>query len=309
MKDVDLNLLTALDVLLREGSVTGAARRLGLSFSAMSRTLSRLRETTGDPLLVRAGRRLVPTPHAMALRDRVRLLTDEVHAVLRPAATDLDTSSLDLTFTIRAGGGFVDMLSTAVVEAISRAAPRVRLRFTPKLDRDPLLLREGPVDLEISKRGTSAPEMRRQFLFRDKYVGVARSGHPLLAGGKVTPKRYAACRHVAASHFGEFSEPVDDALDERGVSRAIQVVVPGYTDAMQVAANSDLIALVPRSSLGNAFVKDRAASLGICRFDIPVRMPEILISALWHPRVDADPAQRWLRQVVISVCKSAYPTT
>jgi DNA-binding transcriptional LysR family regulator len=309
MKDVDLNLLTALDVLLREGSVTGAARRLGLSFSAMSRTLSRLRETTGDPLLVRAGRRLVPTPRATALRDRVRLLTDEAHAVLRPAATDLDTSTLDLTFTIRAGGGFVDMLSTAVVEAISQAAPRVRLRFTPKLDGDPLLLREGPVDLEISKRGTSAPELRRQFLFRDKYVGVARSGHPLLAGGKVTAKRYAACRHVASSHLGEFSEPVDDALEELGLSRVVQVVVPGFPDAMQVAANSDLVALVPRSSLGNAFVKDRAASLGLSSFDIPVRMPEILISALWHPRVDADPAQRWLRKVVISVCKSAYPAT
>jgi DNA-binding transcriptional LysR family regulator len=107
-------------------------------------------------MLVRAGRRLVPTPHAIALRDRVRLLADEVHAVLRPAATDLDTSSLDLIFTIRAGGGFVNMLSTAVVEAISQAAPHVRLRFTPKLDGDPLLLREGHVDLEISKRSTAS---------------------------------------------------------------------------------------------------------------------------------------------------------
>lgn len=307
MKDVDLNLLPALDALLREGSVTGAARRLGLSFSAMSRTLSRLRETTGDPLLVRAGRRLVPTPHAMALRDRVRLLTDQVHAVLRPATTDLDTSSLDLTFTIRAGGGFVEMLSTVVVEAIAQAAPRVRLRFMPRLDGDPMLLREGPVDLEISKRGTTAPEMRRQFLMRDKYMGVARRGHPLVTGGKVTSKRYAACRHVASSHFGEFSEPVDEALGELGLRRAVQVVVPGYPDAMQVAAHTDLIALVPHSSLGNAFMKDRAASLGLCSFDIPVRMPEILICALWHPRVDADPAQRWLRQTVISACKSAYP--
>ncbi len=307
MNDVDLNLLPALDVLLREGSVTGAARRLGLSFSAMSRTLSRLRETTGDPLLVRAGRELVPTPHALALRDRVRLLTDEVHAVLRPATTVFDMSSLDLTFTIRAGGGFVDLLSAAVVEAVGKAAPRVRLRFMPKLDGDPLLLREGPVDLEISKRGTSAPELRRQFLFRDKYVGVARIGHTLLTGGKVTPKRYAGCRHVASSHFGEFSEPVDDALEELGLSRTVQVIVPGYPDAMQVAANSDLIAIVPRSSLGNKFLKDRAVSLGLCSFDIPVRMPEILISAFWHPRVDADPAQRWLRKVVISVCKSAYP--
>ncbi len=308
MKNVDLNLVSALDVLLKEGSVTGAARRCGLSFSAMSRTLSRLRETTGDPLLVRAGRRLIPTPHAMALRDRVRLLNEEAHAVLRPAATALDTSTLSLTFTIRAGDGFVDMLSVPVIETVNLAAPHVSLRFMHKGDGDALLLREGPVDLEISKRGTSAPEMRRQFLFRDRYVGVARKGHPLVSSGKVTVKRYAACRHVASSHFGASSEPVDHALNQTGLHRTIQVEVPGYSDALRVAAHSDLLAIVPRSCLGNAFLKGRAATLGLCSFELPVRMPEMLITALWHPRVDADPAQRWLRKVVGSVCRKAYPS-
>lgn len=100
---------------------------------------------------------------------------------------------------------------------------------------------------------------------------------------------------------------MNDALGELELRRAIQVVVLGYPDAMQAAAHSDLIALVAHSSPGNAFMKDRAASLGLCSFDIPVRMPEILICAWWHPRVDANPAQRWLRQSVISACKSAYP--
>lgn len=177
MDSVDLNLLTALDVLLTEGSVTGAARRLGLSSSAMSRTLTRLRASTGDPLLVRAGRGLVPTSHAAALRDRVHSLTNEVRTVLRPTKTHLDVAALEL----------------------------------------------------------SAPEVRTQFLFRDKYVGIARVGHPLLEGGKVTPKRYAACNHVVASQLGEFSGPVDDALGELELRRAVRVVVPGYPDAMRVA--------------------------------------------------------------------------
>ena len=309
MDAVDLNLLSALDVLLAEGSVIAAARRLGLSSSAMSRTLLRLRRVTGDPLLVRAGRGLVPTPHAIALRARVHSLTLEAKSILRPAPAHLDLAALSLTFTVRAGEWFMEMLSSAIVRDITKAAPRVRLRFAPKRDSDPDLLRDGFVDLEIGKRGTSAPEIRTHFLFRDKYVGVARRGHPLLRSGKVTPKRYAACGHIVASQIAEFSGPVDGALEELQLRRAVQVVVPGFPDAMRIAASSDLIALVPRASLGNTLVKDRAATMGLQQFEIPVRMPELLISALWHPRVDADPAQRWLRQVVISVCKKAYPAT
>jgi DNA-binding transcriptional LysR family regulator len=112
---------------------------------------------------------------------------------------------------------------------------------------DSRLLREGLIDLEIGKRGISAPEVRTQLFFRDKYVGIARIGHPLLEGGKVTPKRYAACTHVVASQLGEFSGPVDDALEELEVRRAVRVVVPGYPDALRVASSSDLI--VPRNAL------------------------------------------------------------
>src|ERR1700679_618455 len=108
MADIDLNLLTSLDALLAEGSVVGAARRLGLSASAMSRTLARLRAVTGDPLLVRAGRGLVPTPHAAELRERVRNVALEAQAVLRPAVSGLDFGALERIFTIRANEGFLE---------------------------------------------------------------------------------------------------------------------------------------------------------------------------------------------------------
>lgn len=288
---MDLNLLTALDALLTEASVTGAARKLGLSVSAMSRTLTRLRTSTGDPLLVRAGRRLVLTPHAAALRDRVHSVASEVRTVLGSARTELDVASLNTTFTIRGGESFVEMLSSALVATITKAAPHVRLRFVPTHDTDPYRLREGQIDLWIGRRVVSGPEMRTQFLFRDKYVGVARIGHPLFTRG---PKQLAYV--VSAQPL----EGVDPKLD-------VRVVVPGFPDAIRVAANSELVALVPQSSLGNALVKD-AAPRGVRSFDLPIRIPDFPISAMWHPRLDADAAQRWFRQQVITLCKRAYPS-
>ncbi|VWC16006.1 LysR family transcriptional regulator [Burkholderia metallica] len=307
MDDIDLNLVTALDVLLSEGSVTGAARRLGLSTSAMSRTLTRLRLATGDQLLVRAGRKLVPTPHAAALRDRVHAIATEARAVLRPATADVDMATHAATFTIRAAASFMEMLSGPVVAALGEVAPQVRVRFVPKSDRDPQALRDGAVDLEIGKRGDDAPELHTRMLFHDWHVAVARAGHPLFASGRITPARYAACRHVIASQLGDFGGPADDPAAPAHPGHTVCVVVPGYPDAMRVAASTDLIALVPRSSLANAFSPGLTEALGLRSFEIPVRLPEILVSALWHPRMHGDPVHRRLRDAVIAVCQQAYP--
>jgi DNA-binding transcriptional LysR family regulator len=304
MEAVDLNLLVALDALLAEGSVLGAARRLGLSPSAMSRTLTRLRSATGDPLLVRAGRGLVPTPRAAELCDQVHELTRDVRKVLSPQASHLDVASLERTFTLRAGEGFVERFSAPLVAAVTAAAPGVRLRFAPKPDKDAGPLREGRIDLEIGVLGASAPEVRTQFLFRDNFAGAVRVGHPLLTG-PVTPERYAACRHVVASRKETFEGPVDAALAELGLEREIVAIVPGYPDAMRIARQSDLVALVPCSCLGDALASSDPLMHGLAGFELPVRTPEIVISAMWHPRVDADPAHRWLRGAVVAVCRRA----
>jgi len=305
MDQVDLNLLLALDALLAEGGVTGAAQRLGLSPSAMSRTLARLRSATGDPLLVRAGRGLVPTPYAAELRERVHELSRDVLAVLRPRVSQLDIASLERTFTIRANEGFVAALSASLVAAITEAAPRVRLRFAPKPEKDARPLREGQIDLEIGVLGAFAPEVRTQSLFRDRFVGVARIGHPLLSDTNISPERYAACDHVVASRKGKFTGPVDAALEELGLQRTVSVVVPGFPDAMRIARHSNFVALVPRSCLSNNLENDQTATAGLQSFELPVRTPEIVISAMWHPRMDADPAHRWLRDTVVSVCRTA----
>ena len=300
MDGIDLNLLPALDALLAEGSVTGAARRLRLSASAMSRTLTRLRAATGDPLLVRAGRGLVPTPRAAELRDQVHELSLEVRKVLSPNIGQLDVAALEQTFTIRAGEGFVERFSGALAVSVAQVAPRVCLRFAPKPDKQAGPLREARVDLEIGVLGAFAPEIRTKLLFRDEFVGAVRAGHPLLAG-QVTPERYAAARHVVTSRKDVFTGPVDEALDKLGLKREIVIVVPGYPDAMRIARQSDLVALVPRSCLGG----DAPLAECLVGFDLPVRTPEIAVSAMWHPRLDADPAHRWLREKLLEVCRDA----
>ncbi len=289
MPDADLNLLVALDALLAEGSVAGAARQLGLSASAMSRTLARLRAATGDPLLVRAGRGLVPTPRAAELRDRVRDVAEEARAVLRPAL-GLDLATLSRTFTIRANEGFLEQFAARLVAAVTTAAPGVRLRFAPKPDKDVQPLRLGLVDLDIGVLGETGPEVRVQALFRDRFIGVVRAGHALAAGA-MTPERYAACGHVVTSRRGRTVGPVDNVLSTLGLARVVVAVVPGFPAALAIARASDLVALVPERQTA-------AARGGMHSFPLPVQTEAVTVSQMWHPRLDADPAHQWMRSLV-----------
>jgi DNA-binding transcriptional LysR family regulator len=290
----DLNLLVTLDVLLQEGSVARAARRLRLSSSAMSRALARLRTTTGDPLLVRAGRGLVPTPRAIELRERVGQLVQDGTAVLRPAEA-LNLRQLVRTFTLRTSEGFVENFGPALIARVGKDAPGVRLRFVQKPDRDNAPLREGTVDLEtgvVAK--VTGPEVRAQALFRDRFVGVVRRGHPL-SKGKITSARYAAGRHIFVSRGGFDRGPIDEALEPLGLEREIATVVGGFATALALARASDLIASVPERHTG-------ILRAGMHSFPLPVSTPEVTVSLLWHPRLDADPAHRWLRGCVRDVC-------
>ena len=294
MSRPDLNLLVTLDVLLAEGNVTRAAKRLRLSPSAMSRALARLRETTGDPLLVRAGRGLVATPRAAELRERVGQLVQEAEAVLRPAEK-LDLKQLVRTFTLRTSEGFVENFGPTLIARIGEEAPGVRLFFVQKPNKDSAPLRDGTVDLETGVvEKTTAPELRVQALFRDRHVGVVRKSHPL-SKGKVTPARFANGRHIIVSRQGLEKGPVDDSLMALGLEREIVTIVDGFSTALALARASDLIASVPERHTGILRAEMHS-------FPLPVATPEFTISLLWHPRMDADPAHRWLRSHVKDVC-------
>jgi DNA-binding transcriptional LysR family regulator len=290
----DLNLLITLDVLLTEGNVTRAAIRLGLSPSAMSRSLARLRETTGDPLLVRAGRGLVPTPRAVELREKVSQLVVDTQAVLRPERAP-DLKQLVRTFTLRTSEGFAENFGSDLVARVNALAPGVRLRFVQKLDKDSAQLREGTVDLETGVvAAMMGPEVRAQALFRDRFVGVVRFGHSLNEG-EITPSRYSNGRHIGISRRGLEMRPIDEALGLLGLERDIAVVVAGFSTAVAMSRASDLIASVPERHTGNL----RA---GMHTFSLPFTTPDFTVSLLWHPRLHADAAHRWLRGLVVETC-------
>ncbi|GJL67544.1 MAG: LysR family transcriptional regulator [Nitrospirales bacterium] len=294
MSAPDFNLLVTLDAVLAEGSVARAAQRLRLSPSAMSRALARLRETIGDPLLVRAGRGLVPTPRALELREQVSRLVQDGEAVLRPAEK-LNLKQLVRTFTLRTAEGFVENFGPDLIARIGKEAPGVRLRFVQKPNKDSAPLRDGTVDLETGVvADTTAPEVRAQALFRDRFIGVVRMGHSL-SKGKITPLRYAAGRHIVVSRRGLDKGPIDEALEPFGLERKIVMIVGGFSTAVALARASDLIATVPERHTGNL----RA---GMHSFPLPVSTPEVTVSLLWHPRLDADLAHRWLRGHVRDIC-------
>lgn len=294
MPTPDLNLLVTLNAVLAEGSVARAAQRLRLSPSAMSRALARVREATGDPLLVRAGRGLVPTPRALELRERVGPLVQEAESVLRPVrAPDLGT--LVRTFTIRTREGFVESFGPRLLTRLGREAPGVRLRFVPKASRDMTPLRDGSVDLDTGVVGNAAgPEVQTQALFRDRFVGVVRKGHPL-SRGRMTPARFASAAHIGLTRRGLDRGPIDEALKAFGLERPIATVVGSFSTALSLARGTDLVASVPERHTA-------ALRAGLFSFRLPFAMPEITVSMLWHPRLHADPAHRWLRGVVREVC-------
>jgi DNA-binding transcriptional LysR family regulator len=197
-----------------------------------------VREATGDPLLVRAGQALVPTPRALELRERVGGLVQEAVAILRPADT-LDLSRLVRTFTLRTSEGFVENVGPELIARIGTEAPGVRLRFLTKSDRESVPLRDGSIDLETGVVGqATGPEIRTLVLFQDSFVGVVRPGHPL-GEGEVTPARYAAGRHILVSRRGLEEGPVDAALAPLGLRREIAMMVGGFSAALAMARRSE----------------------------------------------------------------------
>ncbi len=295
MSTPDLNMLFTLNAVLSEGSVVRASRRLRLSPSAMSRALARVRAATGDPLLVRAGRGLVPTPRALELREQVERLVDEAGAVLRPVRAP-DLIGVARVFTIRTSEGFVETFGPALIATAAKQAPGVRLHFVARQTRDGASLRDGSVDLETGVvDDDTRPELRQAPLFTDRLVGVVRRGHPL-AGSRVTPRRFAAAGHIGISRKTVDDGRVDAALESLGLARAIVTSVSGFSTAIAVARGSDLVATVPERHTA-------ALRANMHTFDLPVTVPGFTVSMLWHPRMHADAVHQWLRACIRDVAQ------
>jgi DNA-binding transcriptional LysR family regulator len=293
----DLNLLLALDVLIEEGSVVGAARRMNLSAPAMSRTLGRIREAVGDPVLVRAGRGLAPTPRALQLREQVRGVIEQAHLVFN-AGREVDMLTLERTFSIRANDVFVGTYGGRMRELFKGEAPRAVLRFVPEGDGDDDAMEQGRIDLNISAAGKFGNDTKVQKLFSTSFFGAARENHPLFEGD-ITAERFAAYDHIAVSRRGRSQGPIDEELAAMGLHRRVAQIMPTFHSAIFAAADSDLImAQMPSVMLG------RLERLGVPLrlFELPIPVRTAVIVQAWHPRLDSDLAHRWLRRSIKAMC-------
>lgn len=234
---LDLNLLTALDALLEEGSVAGAAARLHVTAPAMSRSLGRIRKATGDQILVRTGRSMVPTSRALAMRADVHALVQQAHHLLS-AQQELDLTALDRVFTVRWHDALTAACGTALTTAVHRQAPGVRLRLSAEPGSDDAELRRGEVDLESSSSRPTLPDIRHRHVGTDRLVVAVRAGHPL-AEGLLNPEDYAAAEHLTISRRGSLHDPIDDALATHGLERRVVAAGPTAAFALRLARETD----------------------------------------------------------------------
>ncbi|MCX0243652.1 LysR family transcriptional regulator [Streptomyces drozdowiczii] len=296
---LDLNLLVALDVLLDECSVSGAAARLHLSEPAMSRTLGRIRKALGDPVLVRAGRTMVPTPHALAIHGEVRAVVERARGLFLSGGK-VDLRALSRTFTVLAQDTLAAVSGPALFARIAREAPGVRLRFLMESHVDGPFLREGAADLEVGVLDVRSPEVHREHLYNDRMVGVVRADHPLLEG-EITPARFAAADHLTVSRRGRTTGPVDTALAGLGLSRRVVASVGTLPSSLFILLSSDLVGLTSLRA------RPLTETLGLRTFEIPFPLPPLPFGMAWHPRHDADPAHAWLRERFRQLAREEAP--
>ena len=294
----DMNLLPALDALLREGSVTGAAAELSVSASAMSRTLGRLRRVVGDPLLVPAGRGLALTPRARELQPRVEAALAGALAALQPPAP-VDIASLDREFTIRTNDAVAVVLGPPVTARIAREAPGVRLRILPEGEEDLADLRDR-IDLDLSMLPELPPDVRGCDLYQHWHVAVVRADSHCARSGQqeLTMDQFVGTPHVIVSRRGRSHNVVDELLARLGRSRTVLATAPSHSAACFLALGADVIALLPRE-----FAQRVAEVMPLAVLRVPLDLPPVTLGMAWHLRLDIDPGHRWLRRVITETAR------
>ncbi len=291
LNSLDLNLLVALDALLLEGNVSRAAIRIGLSQPAASHALQRLRELIGDPLLVRSGARMELTPRALALRAPLAQALDQVRALFVP--DDFDARRSERQFRLMMPDLAVELLMPPLMEKIMHLAPNVTIDVVPW--RGPAIFTAEfarTIDMVISI-GNAFKGFHRQLLYTDRDALAVRRGHPV--GTKLRNRdAFLKARHVAVVIRGQNQDLIDGWLRAKGIERRIALIVPGYIEALHVAARADLVAFVPRRLIG---ALSQQLSL---KTVVPPLDPGIDEQFMFYPtRAQMDPGSIWLRQLML----------
>jgi DNA-binding transcriptional LysR family regulator len=294
----DLNLLLAFDALWTERHVTRAARRVGLTQSAMSHALRRLRRQLADPLFQTTPRGLVPTARAHALAPPLgEALALMRRAVAAPAP--FSPAALERTFTLGTPDYGDLVLLPRLMARLQRVAPGVQLIMRPMVDAGTEALVSGEHDLTIGVARPDSPDVRGETLFSDGFVSLLRAGHPA-ARRRLTIDRFVALKHVLISPQGRGEAAVDVALRQLGRTRHIALRVPHFLSAPLVVAESDLIVTLPTRVAEALAGQHRLVSRRP-----PLPLPGFTLSMFWHARNDADDAQRWLRGFIAAVARPA----
>ena len=291
LNSLDLNLLVALDALLRDASVSRAAMRIGLSQPAASHALQRLRDLIGDPLLVRTGARMELTPRAHALRGPLAQALEQVRALFVPE--DFDAARSERHFRLMMADLVVELLMAPLMEKITRVAPNVTIEVVPW--RGPTIFTAEfarTIDL-VSSIGNAFAGFHRQLLYTDSDALAVRRGHPV--GARLKKREaFLAARHVAVVIRGRSEDPIDVWLRSKGIERRIALVVPGYLEALHVTARTDLVAFVPRR-----LIAALSKPLSLLTVTPPLD-PGIDEQFLFYPtRAQMDPGSIWLRQLML----------
>ncbi len=295
---IDVGLVVPLAALLEEKNVTRAARRVGLSPSATSHALGRLRIVIGDPLLVRAGRSLVRTPRGEELLDPARRAVAELESVFRPPAK-LDPSTLRAAFRIATTDHGQLVVLGEVDRLLSREAPLVDLYAVPHDRGSYAAMRDGQADVAISVFRDVPPDFGHVALWEDELVAVVRAGHPL-ARGRVTERRFVAFDHALVTPLGTTPRgPIDEALAARGLSRRVARTFPTFVDAAHFVAESDYVMALPAT-----VVRRVARVLQLRPIRAPVPMLRYTMTMIWQRRLDADPAHAWLRSILVRAARA-----
>jgi len=297
MRRLDLNLLVALDALLDERSVTRAARRLGLTQSTVSGMLARLRAALGDPLFVRVQRGIVPTRRASALAAPLKKLIADAKVIA--TAERFDPATAAQTFSLSLTDYMQLTVLLPLVAALRREAAGIRLSVRPLVVDDLVAdLAGGEIDLVVTIPEFAMSDLPSRLLYRETFVGVVRRAHPL-AGRRLSIEDFCRFDHVLVSPTrGSFEGPTDDALRRAGWRRRIAYSVPSFLLLPALLQTDDLIAVVPRRL--TAFQPE-----GLTTFTLPLPVKGFDVIAVWHARVDKDPAHRWLRSKLARIARAA----
>src|SRR6185369_16173555 len=293
LSSVDLNLLIALDALMREGNVTAAGRRIGLSQPAMSHALARLRDLLGDPLLVREGSVMRLTALAEWLAPRVQRLIGEIDAtLLGHQAFEPETATR--TFRIATNDYCGAVLMPALLAQVRRLAPGVELELHAHKGRAPAPeLARGELDLAVGTFLESEPGVERQVLLRETFACLVRRDHPRAT--RLSVQEYSELDHVLITAPGYGAGVVDFALAEHGLRRRVVARTPHFLVAPALVAGSDAIVTLP------ARLARLSARAGLRSFAPPLPLPPFDVHLLWHGAASEDAASRWLRQLLLAV--------